>query len=182
MRALLAEGAGDEGLGVAAGPAATARQPDLGRADLGGGHVDAAAGLEAFGPAHGIGGGPAVGRAIGRDPALLMARKRTGSTADGHDIGGALGGVLGAVDRLAGRDAGLVAELLDRRTRAAEGRFEGGRPAGRTSGRCSRKIRAARRRARAPCRGRAAAAGSNATAARRRTPPRPPARPRRGSK
>src|SRR4051794_21403008 len=87
-RELLAEHARDEGLGVAALAVAAARQIDLRRADLGGGHVEAGATtVEALRFAQGDGCRYAIGRAIGRVLALLMAADDTRAGQTGNGVG-----------------------------------------------------------------------------------------------
>src|SRR6185437_15868744 len=106
----LAERTGDEGFGLALGSVRAAGQINLGRTGLGRGHVDALAGLEALRLADGIGGGDAIGRAVGRDLADLVTADDAGWRVFAGD---AFGGVVGRVRRVGGSDAGLVSEILD---------------------------------------------------------------------
>ena len=90
------------------GAAVASGQIDLRRANLGGRHVDAAAGVEAFALAHGIGRGHAVGRAVRRDLAFLVTVDHAG----GRDPRDRAGGILGAFDGRLGGNAGFMAEIL----------------------------------------------------------------------
>ena len=96
--------------------AAAAGQIDLRRANLGGRHVDALAGGEALGLAHGIGRDHAVGRAVRRDRAFLV----TGDHAGAGEPRDCAGGILGGFDGRLGGNAGFVADILDPRAGALE--------------------------------------------------------------
>ena len=108
---LLAERAGNEGLGVASGPAAAARQIDLRRADLGGGHVEALAGCRSPSPCTWRWRRP-------RNRARHLARARISrGRVTTRAVGSArdrVGRILGGVDRRPGGNAGLVAQILER--------------------------------------------------------------------
>jgi len=106
---LLAEGAGDEGLGVATLAAVAAGQIDLRRANFRRGHIETLAGVETLGLANGHSGGQAIGRSVGRNLAFLVA---TDHACAGNPRN-RTGGVFSSVDSRLGSDAGLVAEILD---------------------------------------------------------------------
>ena len=81
--------------------------------------------VEALRLAHGGGGDHAIGRAVGRDLAFLVA----GDHAGAGDARDRVGGVLGAFDGRLGGNAGFVAEILDPRAGVLETGADLGRPA-----------------------------------------------------
>src|SRR4029077_41900 len=106
---LLAEGAGDEGLGGALGAGRAPRHIDFGRTDVCCRHVDALPGLKAFCLAHNVCSRDTVGSTIGRQLAFFMAAHCTGR----RDASDSTRGIFGALDRRFGRVARRTVEAIN---------------------------------------------------------------------